>query len=158
MKKSLLSIVIVCGIALLAGACTPSAPLSTKSADTAAKQFEPIPGYATIYVYRKRQITGRGYLVPVTMDDRLIGHISEYDFLRIDAEAGKHFTYLKGGSNMSPAEFEVEADTVYYVEFSLEDGYAVFRRVLDEEEAKKAIRKRDLARNYFDGIMPVVTD
>lgn len=141
---------------LLIAACSSNAPLAPTSADEQAKEYQPIAGFGAVYVYRKSQFTSRGYLAPITIDDQLYGHISEYEYLRIDVQPGGHRLVIEGGRNSKPAQLEVEPDTVTFVEFRLDDGYAVFD-VVDEADAKKAIKKRDLARKYVVGVIPAIS-
>ena len=148
----------LCGAAMvLLAACSSNAPLAPTSADEQAKEYQPITGYGAIYVYRKSQFTSRGYLAPITINNQLYGHISEYEFLRIDVQPGSHRLVIEGGRNSRPAQLDIEPDTITFVEFRLDDGYAVFE-VVDEADGKKAVKKRDLARKYVVGVIPTLSE
>ena len=130
--------------ALVVAACSSNAPLAPTSSDEQAKEYQPIAGYGAVYVFRKSQFTSRGYLAPITIDDQLYGHISEYEYLRIDVQPGSHRLVVEGGRNSKPAQLAVEPDTVTFVEFRLDDGYAVFDVVdeVDGQEGDQEARSR----------------
>ncbi|TDJ43573.1 MAG: DUF2846 domain-containing protein, partial [Gammaproteobacteria bacterium] len=86
MKKILFLMICVASVAL--AGCASHAPLAPEEDDRIAKQFETKRGLGAIYIFRKRQFTNRGIALPVSLDDQLVGHISEYEYFRIDVKPG----------------------------------------------------------------------
>jgi len=153
MKKILFLAICVTSIALVG--CAPKVPLAPKEDDRVAKEFVPRSGLGAIYVFRKKQFTDRQYSLPVTLDDQLVGHISEYEYLRIDVKPGRHVVTIKGAANIKPEKLDVEADTIVYVEFLNDGDYRVYRSV-DEKTGQNAIKKRDMARKHISGVFPAL--
>ena len=153
MKKTLL--IAVCALTVALAGCVPHAPLAPKEDDALAKQFEPRRGLGAIYVFRKKQFTDRKYLLPVTLDGQLVGHISEYEYLRIDVKPGRHVITIKGAANIKSEKLNVEVGSIAYVEFLNDGDYRVYRSV-DEETGKNAIKKRDMARKHISGVFPAL--
>ena len=145
----------VCSAAIVLAGCAPKTPLAPEQDDQAAKQFQPRAGLGAIYVFRKKQFRDRQYLLPVTLDKQLIGHISEYEYLRIDVKPGRHVITIKGAANIKAEELTVEADTIAYVEFLNVGDYRVYRSV-SEEDGQNAIKKRDMARKHISGVFPAL--
>ena len=155
MKKVLFLAVLVASV-VLAG-CAPHAPLAPKEDDQLAKQYVTLPGAGAIYVFRKKQYTDRTYLLPVALNQRLIGHISEYEYLRLDVAPGRHVVSVNGLSNLKSVELNIEAGSIEFVEFLIDGDYRVYRTV-DEQTGKNAIKKRDMARKHISGIFPALSD
>jgi hypothetical protein len=155
MKKLLFLAVCVVSVAL--AGCAPKTPLAPEQDDRAAKQFVTRSGLGAIYIFRKKQFTDRQYLLPVSLDGQLIGHISEYEYLRIDVKPGRHIVTIKGAANIKSEKLNVEVDSVAYVEFLNDGDYRVFRSV-DEKDGQNAIKKRDMARKHITGIFPALPE
>jgi len=107
----------ICAVALVLAGCAPKTPLAPEQDDKIAKQFMPRDGLGAIYVFRKKQFRDRQYLLPVSLDKQLIGHISEYEYLRIDVKPGRHIVTIKGAANIKSEKLNVEVDSIAYVEF-----------------------------------------
>ena len=155
MKKVFLLAVCVVLVALVA--CAPKTPLAPKQDDELAKQFVARSGLGAIYVFRKKQFRDRQYLLPVSLDNQLIGHISEYEYLRIDVMPGRHIVTIKDAANIKADELNIEADTIAFVEFLNDGDYRVFRSV-NEKDGKNAIKKRDMARKHIAGVFPALPE
>jgi hypothetical protein len=155
MKKVLL--LVVCLVTVGLAACAPKTPLAPQQDDERAKQFLPRSGLGAIYVFRKKQFKDRQYLLPVSLDNQLIGYISEYEYLRIDVRPGRHIVTIKDAANIKADELNIAADTVAYVEFLNDGDYRIFRSV-DEKDGQNAIRKRDMARKHIAGVFPALPE
>jgi hypothetical protein len=153
MKKVLFLLVCVASIGL--AGCAPHSPLAPEEDDRIAKQFETQTGLGAIYVFRKKQFRDRQYLLPVSLDQQLVGHISEYEYLRINVQPGRHVVTIKGAANIKSEKLNVEADSVAYVEFLNDGDYRVYRSV-DEKTGQNAIKKRDMARKHISGVFPAL--
>jgi hypothetical protein len=153
MKKILMLMLCVATVAL--AGCAPHAPLAPEEDDRIAKQFETRSGLGVIYIFRKKQFTNRSIALPVSLDDQLIGHISEYEYLRIDVKPGRHVVTVKGLANLKSVTLNVEVDSIEYVEFLIDGDYRIYRTV-DEATGQNAIKKRDMAIKHISGVFPAL--
>jgi hypothetical protein len=153
MKKIL--ILMLCIATVVLAGCAPHAPLAPEQDDRVAKQFETKQGLGAIYIFRKRQFTNRSIALPVSLDDQLIGHISEYEYLRVDVKPGRHVVTVKGLANLKSVTLNVEVDSIEYVEFLIDGDYRIYRSV-DEATGQNAIKKRDMAIKHISGVFPAL--
>jgi len=153
MKKILFLTICIASVAL--AGCAPRAPLAPEEDDQIAKQFVTKRGLGAIYIFRKRQFTNRSTPLPVSLDDQLVGHISEYEYFRIDVKPGRHVVTVKGLANLKSVTLNVEADSIEFVEFLIDGDYRIYRTV-DEATGKNAIKKRDMAIKHIAGVFPAL--
>lgn len=90
--------------------------------DAAAKRFEALPDRAVIYL--ARPALDRTFIVPVMLNDRMIGSTYHGTYLRIEIPAGRHV--LRGMAGDSGGiTLDAAAGLIYYVEHRAH-GYRTF--------------------------------
>jgi hypothetical protein len=153
MKKIL--ILMLCIATFVLAGCAPKVPLAPEEDDKIAKQFVAKRDLGAIYIFRKKQFTNRSTPLPVALDNQLVGHISEYEYFRIDVKPGRHVVSVKSLANLKSVTLDVEADSTSFVEFLI-DGDRYLYRTVDEATGKHAINKRDMALKHIAGVFPAL--
>lgn len=124
-------------IALLAvaGCNTASVPLAPASADAEGKRFAPPPaGMGTIYVAR----TGDGgTLIGITANQRVLGHLGNFTWLRVDVTPGTVDLRCMGGENIRDLQVPVAAGETKFVKTRASIGWQTLRCSLYEVDASE---------------------
>jgi len=113
-------------------------PLASPKEDEIAKQFQPSPDHAIIYVFRDQVLAGSAIAVTFFVDGKLTGGINDHDFRMIEVEPGKH--QLSATSNtgvVATLPIEAQAGQLYFVRAT---GWPRLMLV-SSEEGKKQVRK-----------------
>ena len=110
MKTRLRLLALFLGFSLLAGCA--SVPLSDPAADTAAKQFAPVPDKSVLYIYRNETF-GAAVSMDVAVDSKAIGQTASKTFFRLVLDPGHHTVISQG--NGDKLELDTQAGQVYYV-------------------------------------------
>src|ERR1039458_4660209 len=93
--KTVILIAFIAGSVLLAG-CVFS-PTTTNPRDSAAKQFQPPPGKASLYLIR--DLAGGGTTLQIVLDGRIAGSLPSGQYQCISVDPGEHVLTLNVASD-----------------------------------------------------------
>ncbi len=130
---------------LLLSGCN-SIPLAPESEDTLAKNFQPVPNKAKIYLYRN-EFFGSQLKMPVTIDGKIIGHTLGNTYFMIEVEPGSH-TIQSLTEDVVSMDIDTDAGKNYYVWQEVKMGLVSGRSLLhlvSEEDGQKGVNECKLA-------------
>ncbi len=127
--------------------CASTVPMSSPSADVAAKALKPAEGYARIYVARKSQWYGSAILFHADVDGKAIGGLAPATYRFVDVTPGKHVVRVHGNENEETIEIEARANQVYYAVVHARSGLMTARVAFDSPTTDGAavVRESTLA-------------
>jgi Protein of unknown function (DUF2846) len=139
--KQLVLIGFIIGSAIFAG-CR-SVPMTSASLDSDAKEFQPEPGKASIYINRKEAFVGGGNIVQTVIDGRIIGSLIPGTYQLIHVTPGKHvLTYTGQSGDLKLTEIQVDQGQNYFFNFHVGTGVgapSVNIKQITDEEGRKAV-------------------
>ena len=129
-------------VLLLIAGC---AQLPPPPEDAAAKRFEALPDRAVIYL--ARPAPDPTFIVPVMLNDRMIGSTYHGTFLRIEVPAGRHVLRGMAGDS-GTITVDAAAGRIYYVEHRAY-GYRTFTdssfHAVDPRRGQALVRNGQIA-------------
>ncbi len=96
---------------LLAGCA--AVPMASQEADAGAKQFQPKPGMANIYLYRNETF-GAAIAMTVSLDGKIMGRTGPQTYFLWEVAPGRH-EIQSHTENTSKLTLEAQAGRNYYV-------------------------------------------
>lgn len=120
MKK--LNLLVIAVFILLLFGCT-SVPMTNSSLDSVAKQFNPEPGKASIYINRGRGI-GSQFVIQTVLDGRIVGALAPYTYQLLSVTPGEHTLATTGARDVQQQKLKVEAGKNYFFEVSISMGWS----------------------------------
>jgi hypothetical protein len=134
----------VCGCA--------SVPMASQNQDQSAKNFAVVSNKAHIYLFRKSKFTGSAVVLPVMINQKIIGgtKIGTYFFLEVDP--GTYAISSQNISSMPSINLKVEAGKNYFIEQNFHTWYltpTVTLDLVDESQGKAEILKCQLLTTSF---------
>ena len=106
-------LVLWCALAAGALAGCASVPMAPKEADAAAKQFQPRPGMANIYLYRNETF-GAAIAMTVSLDGKIMGRTGPQTYFLWEVAPGRH-EIGSHTENTSRLAIDAQAGRNYYV-------------------------------------------
>jgi hypothetical protein len=100
------------------GGCA-SVATTDKSAEQSARQFQPEPGMANLYLCRQGAIAGDTLVANTNLDRKFVGGLAPNTFLLISVEQGHHGLTVYGPSNKEHVEFDAVAGQNYFFNVSI---------------------------------------
>lgn len=110
--RSLFQFIFVLALLIISG-CS-SVPMATEQEDQAAKQFQPSPNSALIFVFRDQAFVGAALTIPLFLDGKLVAGINDFTFCKLDVAAGTH-ELSSSGSAFAKLSIQTEASQIYFV-------------------------------------------
>lgn len=150
MKKIILSTVIA-GVALLFSGCSATVPMEPKELSREAKLFSPpSEGNAGIYIYRD-SVIGSALKKDLFIDGEYIGSSAPNVFFYEEVEGDKeHEVSTESEFSDNTLTIATQKGKLYflrqYIKLGVFVGGANLEEI-DEQKAKKAIKKLDLAKS-----------
>ena len=161
MKKIFSTAILACAIglnALALSGCLQAAraPLQSAELDELAKQFQPDPDYATVYLYRNKQTLASVHHVPVNMNDETVGQLTNESYLMLRVSPGDYLitavkTPFVVAENIYPIRIEIDRNKIAYIQLFLDNPFRF--ELIDADQAQKDIKKRKLSRAYPSGVV-----
>lgn len=148
------SALIVCLVAALAGCA--STPEASRERDAEAKQFEPRPGVAALYVFRN-DFAGSGSREDSVLyvGGRLIGATLPGTYFRIDVRPGMH--ELHGyGYDAGSLKVRARAGEAHFVALNVIDNTSRFDPVAPATGRREIERCCVLMENWVPGQRPLL--
>lgn len=136
-KLNLLAIAV--GYSLLVGCA--SVPMTTSSLDSAAKQFAPEPGKASIYINRGGGM-GTAIVFQTILDGRIIGALAPHTYQLLSVTPGEHTLAVTGVENVQQQKVIAEAGKNYFFNVSVSMGWVSGHAHLDpvtQEQGRKQV-------------------
>jgi hypothetical protein len=100
------------------GGCA-SVATTDKSAEQSARQFQPEPGMANLYLCRQAAIAGDTLVANTNLDRKFVGGLAPNTFLLISVEPGHHGLTVYGPANKEHVEFDAVAGQSYFFNVSI---------------------------------------
>lgn len=133
MFKKLMATAALAGVLALTGCA--SVPMANKDADSQAKQFQPAPEKAKVYIYRNESM-GAAIKMPVLIDNASVGDTAAKTYIEKDLDPGSH-TITSKTEQDSTLALDMLAGKVYYVWQEVKMGMFAARSQLHQvDEAK----------------------
>ncbi|MGA7750160.1 MAG: DUF2846 domain-containing protein [Gallionella sp.] len=98
-------------IVLLSGCA--SVPMASLDQDTKAKDFSPLLGKASLYIYRNENFGG-AFPMTVSVNGKTLGQTAARTYFRLNLNPGK-YTITSNAENVSNLDLTVDAGMNYYV-------------------------------------------
>lgn len=132
---------------LLLGCAT--VPIADDSKLTEARQFQPAPGMANIYLLRRESFAGSAILFQTAIDGRMTGSLQTGTFILISVLPGMHTigAFSDGGQNSK--EVNVQANQNYFFDIKSSTGWVSAQfsiNPIDEADARKAVQRMKRAK------------
>jgi hypothetical protein len=112
-----------------------SVPMADKSVDAQAKQFQPAPDKAKVYIYRN-EVMGSAIKMPVLIDNVAVGDTASKTYIEKDLQPGPH-TITSKTEKDSSLTIDMLAGKIYYVWQEVKMGMFAARSQLHEVDAGK---------------------
>lgn len=133
MFRKLIAAVALVGVLGMTGCA--SVPMADKSADIQAKQFQPAPDKAKVYIYRN-EVMGSAIKMPVLIDNAAVGDTASKTYIEKDLAPGPH-TITSKTEKDSSLTIDMLAGKIYYVWQEVKMGMFAARSQLHEVDATK---------------------
>jgi hypothetical protein len=118
-------------------------PETDTSADTQAKQFQPVSGKAVLYLYRQSNGFGDTLDANTHLDGQLIGALAPNTYQMINVAPGHHTLSVAGPTNSEQADLDAAAGNVYFYAVSIKWAGPMIRHrhieAVTEAEGRAAI-------------------
>jgi PBP1b-binding outer membrane lipoprotein LpoB len=111
MIRKLIAVVALVGVLGMTGCA--SVPMAPKAMDAQAKQFQPAPDKAKVYIYRN-EVMGSAIKMPVLIDNVEVGDTVSKTYIEKDLAPGPH-TITSKSEKDSSLTIDMLAGKVYYV-------------------------------------------
>lgn len=137
MKNILTRFAIVAALAglLLSFSGCASVPMSTPDQDAKAKGFSPLPGRASLYIYRNENF-GAAIPMTVSVNKRTLGQTAAKTYFQLNVVPGR-YTIESNAENVSTLNLWADAGKNYYVWQEVKMGMWSARSALQQvDEAK----------------------
>lgn len=136
----------IAALAAMTAAACASVPMASPRADARAKQFQPAPGTALLYVYRNETL-GSGVKMDLLLNGRLIGQTARKTYVLATLQPGFH-RLDSVASSTSTLKLSANPGRIYYVWQEVTWGllYAGSRlQLVDEQTGQAGVRECKLA-------------
>lgn len=143
MIKKLLAVAAFAGVLAVTGCA--SVPMASPAADAQAKQFQPAPDKARVYVYRNETL-GAAIKMPVLIDNVAAGDTAAHTYIEKDLEPGTH-TITSKTEKDSTVTLDMLAGQIYYIWQEVKMGMFSARsqlHVVDAAEGQAGVRDSKL--------------
>ena len=143
MIRKLFAAAVLLGVLGMSGCA--SVPMADKSADAQAKQFQPAPDKAKVYVYRN-EVMGAAVKMPVLIDNQSVGDTTSKTYIEKDLQPGPH-TITSKTEKDSTITIDMLAGKIYYVWQEVKMGVWKARSTLhlmSTADGQKGVRSCDL--------------
>ena len=141
--RKLFAAAVLLGVLGMSGCA--SVPMADKSADAQAKQFQPAPDKAKVYVYRN-EVMGAAVKMPVLIDNQSVGDTTSKTYIEKDLQPGPH-TITSKTEKDSTITIDMLAGKIYYVWQEVKMGMFAARSQLhevDEAKGQAGVRESEL--------------
>lgn len=153
MKVNVTLKVIVPFLILLTAGCAGFSGPVVKSSDTlnqSARQLQPPPGKALVYVFRPQQFVAAGQAIPVFIDHERFGGLPPGTFLYGEIMPREHIleaAEMRGVKEAASLRFKADDGKCYFfsTKVSMGLGGVLSIESISEEEGKKLITKYKLS-------------
>jgi len=145
MIRKLIAVAALMGVLGVSGCA--SVPMADKATDTQAKQFQPAPDKARVYVYRN-EVMGSAIKMPVLIDNVAAGDTTSKTYIEKDLAPGSH-TITSKTEKDSTITIDILAGKIYYVWQEVKMGMFAARSQLhemDETKGQAGVRESKLIR------------
>jgi hypothetical protein len=133
MIRKLIAAAALAGVLGMSGCA--SVPMADRSVAAQAKQFQPAPNKAKVYVYRN-EIMGAAIKMPVLIDNQAVGDTTSKTYIEKDLPPGPH-TITSKTEKDSSITIDMLAGRIYYIWQEVKMGMFAARSQLHEvDEAK----------------------
>lgn len=133
MFRKLITAVAFVGVLSMTGCA--SVPMADQSADIQAKQFQPAPDKAKVYIYRN-EVMGAAIKMPVLIDNVAVGDTASKTYIEKDLQPGPH-TITSKTEKDSAITIDMLAGKIYYIWQEVKMGMLAARSQLHEVDATK---------------------
>lgn len=115
-----------------------SVPMAPADADQLAKQFVPVQGKATVYVYRNEGFGG-AIKMGIYVDEKPIGQTAPHTYLRLVLAPGMH--KIRGhAENHSEIELDAKAGENYFIWQEVKMGWGSARNQLQLVDTETGVK------------------
>jgi hypothetical protein len=120
---------------LLSFAGCASVPMSTPDQDAKAKGFSPLPGRASLYIYRNENF-GAAIPMTVSVNKRMLGQTAAKTYFQLNVAPGR-YTIESNSENVSTLNLWVDAGKNYFVWQEVKMGMWSARSALQQVDETK---------------------
>jgi len=120
----------VFAVLLLALSGCASVPMASLDQDAKAKDFQPLPNKAALYVYRNENLGG-AIPMTVTINGRSLGQTAAKTYIRLNLVPGK-YTVESHAENISSLALTAEGEKNYFVWQEVKMGMWMARSLLQQ--------------------------
>lgn len=118
MKKIFL-IAIITSMTILAGCA--SVPMVSAEKDLQTKQFSPVPGKSSIYIFRNGNVIGQAIKTTITLNDKVVGKTAIRTYLNVVTNPGQQKISCLSEVNKSIL-LNTKPDQLYFVSQGMRMG------------------------------------
>ncbi len=150
--------VVLSAVAVVLTAGCASVPMAPPAADLAAKKFEPLPGTASLYVYRNESF-GSAIRMNVALNGVLLGDTGPKTYLYTPVAPGRYVVTSKA-ENDSEAAIDAKAGANYFLWQEVKMGLWYARsslQAVDELRGRAGVLECGLAKTNPPPALPGCT-
>lgn len=143
MIRKLIAAAALVGVLGMSGCA--SVPMASGASDAQAKQFQPVPDKAKVYIYRN-EVMGAAVKMPVLIDNAEAGDTVSKTYIEKDLAPGSH-TITSKSEKDSSITIDMLAGKIYYVWQEIKMGMFSARSQLhevDETKGQAGVRESKL--------------